>query len=97
MDIELKRKVIMARERVTGLSQEQLLSIGLDEEERHVVNFTGKKITTPMQLDNLQLNRGNPYIASGNMTSMDTVDEYIERLRDNGERKNNRFGVFAEV
>lgn len=80
MSFELKEKVKKARESVTGLSQARILSIDIDQEKDYIETFTGRKVVYPAQLDNAALNRGNPYMASGSMTSMDSVDAYIESI-----------------
>lgn len=91
MNLELKHKVRVAREDVTGLSQKQIMEIGLDEENAHIEAFTGEKVTIPKKLGCAFLNRGNPYLASGNITPMETVDDFIEGLRNNGKREKSEF------
>lgn len=74
----LKAKTQQNIERIVGLPLNQIQSLTLDEEIRHVETRTGKKLRWPVMA--CRFNTGNPLLSLGRYCAMEDMDKRFNKM-----------------
>ena len=89
-----KDEVILAREKITGLSNEQILNCTPLTEKLYVKEITGQELRMVAEMEENALNRGNTFLASGLVVFSSAINSAIEVLRESWEKKRKQVRTF---